>query len=301
MIKFCYLCSFLCSGKYLAESITELDVIDHQTLFTEIPDSFYGVPAHLYPLVITFRKFLIMLDGTLGDSYFLKFREVRELSHEKFGSSGSAFLQTLLTTKEVDFDKFSSFYWPHFNNQITKRLDSSRVFTEIISHIKGGMNFGETCNGNLTRDSYIQLSNSRVSTLTQENREMVYDIFQEYEKMKALNDEFDLADFVNDIHRRLKIVDYSGDQMDFVYIDEVQDLAMEQIAFVMTLYSLEIQHKLLREILVVIVKLLQKTAIMVAEWRVSMVEEAAYSVGETSCDLPGLLHHWRLLDCRSCT
>ncbi|MCL7030399.1 hypothetical protein MKW94_022295 [Papaver nudicaule] len=58
---------------------------------------------------------------------------------------------------------------------------------------------------------------------------MIYDIFLEYEKKKILNDEFDLADFVIDLHRRLKTGCYEGEEMDFVYIDEVQDLTMRQI------------------------------------------------------------------------
>ncbi|GJZ09515.1 UvrD-like helicase, ATP-binding domain, P-loop containing nucleoside triphosphate hydrolase [Tanacetum coccineum] len=48
--------------------------------------------------------------------------------------------------------------------------------------------------------------------------------------MKSERREFDLGDFVNDIHRRLKNGNYEGDQMDFVYIDEVQDLSMRQLS-----------------------------------------------------------------------
>ncbi|GJR00470.1 UvrD-like helicase, ATP-binding domain, P-loop containing nucleoside triphosphate hydrolase [Tanacetum coccineum] len=48
--------------------------------------------------------------------------------------------------------------------------------------------------------------------------------------MKTACGEFYLGDFVNDIHRRLKNGKYGGDQMDFVYIDEVQDLSMRQIS-----------------------------------------------------------------------
>ncbi|GJY16702.1 UvrD-like helicase, ATP-binding domain, P-loop containing nucleoside triphosphate hydrolase [Tanacetum coccineum] len=47
--------------------------------------------------------------------------------------------------------------------------------------------------------------------------------------MKTAREEFDLGDFVNDIHGRLKNGKYGGDQMDFVYIDEVQDLTQSVI------------------------------------------------------------------------
>ncbi|GKB20193.1 UvrD-like helicase, ATP-binding domain, P-loop containing nucleoside triphosphate hydrolase [Tanacetum coccineum] len=48
--------------------------------------------------------------------------------------------------------------------------------------------------------------------------------------MKAARGEFNLGDLVNDIHCRLKNGKYGGDQMDFVYINEVQDLSMRQIS-----------------------------------------------------------------------
>ena len=58
----------------------------------------------------------------------------------------------------------------------------------------------------------------------------MFTLIQAYEKMKSERGEFDLGDFVNDIHSRLKNGNYEGDIMDFVYIDEVQDLTMRQIS-----------------------------------------------------------------------
>lgn len=74
------------------------------------------------------------------------------------------------------------------------------------------------------------LAENRSSTIRKEKRENVYRLFQAYEKMKSERGEFDLGDFVNDIHGRLKNGNYEGDIMDFVYIDEVQDLTMRQIS-----------------------------------------------------------------------
>ncbi|XP_073153825.1 uncharacterized protein [Henckelia pumila] len=131
---------------------------------------------------------------------------------------------------EVTYDRFSSLYWPHFSSNLTKNLDPSRVFTEIMSHIKGGLQAGEACDGTRNRKDYVSLSESRVSTLSAEKREVIYDIYQVYEKMKMKRCEFDVSDFVNDIHLRLSKENLTGDKMDFVYIDEVQDLNMRQIA-----------------------------------------------------------------------
>ncbi|XP_021909691.1 uncharacterized protein LOC110823594 [Carica papaya] len=77
---------------------------------------------------------------------------------------------------------------------------------------------------------YVGLSEGRMCTLNSHKRELIYDIFLDYEKLKLENCEFDVADLVIDLHRRLKNGKYVGDMMDFVYIDEVQDLTMSQIA-----------------------------------------------------------------------
>ncbi|KAJ7942731.1 UvrD-like Helicase, ATP-binding domain, P-loop containing nucleoside triphosphate hydrolase [Quillaja saponaria] len=155
----------------------DMEDIDDATIqFKNIPDSFIDVSPNSYPLLITFHKFLMMLEWDFGT------------------------------------------------------LDSCRVFTEIISHIKGSPQTEETCDGKLSREDYVLLSESRASSLSRQMREKRYDIFQDYEKMKMKNGEFDLADLVIDLHRRLRLKKYKGLEMDFVYIDEVQDLTMSQIA-----------------------------------------------------------------------
>lgn len=224
------LCSFAYNGNLSSENssfdLEDMDDIDH---FRDIPDSFVDIPTSKYPLVVTFQKFLMMLDGTLGDSYFERFPEISHCSGENSRSSKSVSLQTFLRTKEVNFDRFSFLYWPHFNAQLTKNLDPSRVFTEIISHIKGGLHVGEF-ESKLSREQYVLMSDNRASTLCSKKREDIYSVFQDYEKMKMERGEFDLADFVMNLHLRLKNRRLEGDKMDFVYIDEVQDLTMRQIA-----------------------------------------------------------------------
>lgn len=196
--------------------------------FRDIPDSFVGIKEEKYPLIITFHKFLMMLDGTLGNSYFERFHDVRGSS--QYEGRRSVALQTFMRLHEVTYDRFRSLYWPHFNARLTKNLDPSRVYTEIMSHIKGGLQEGEEGDSKRSREDYVSLSDRRVSTLSADKREVIYDIFEDYEKMKLELGEFDLADFVIDIHLRLENENLLGDKMDFVYIDEVQDLTMRQIS-----------------------------------------------------------------------
>ncbi|KAL3835054.1 hypothetical protein ACJIZ3_009790 [Penstemon smallii] len=218
------------SGNFsTSNNFTEMDDIDEMAEFKDIPDTFVGIQQEKYPLIITFHKFIMMLDGTLGTSYFQRFCQIRDSSQVE--GRRSVALQTFIRKNEVTYDRFLSSYWPHFNAKMTKNLDPSRVFTEIMSHIKGGLQGEEaSCDSKLSKQDYVSLSDRRVSTLNAEKREVIYDIFQNYEKMKMELGEFDLADLVIDIHLRLKNDNLLGDKMDFVYIDEVQDLTMRQIA-----------------------------------------------------------------------
>jgi superfamily I DNA/RNA helicase len=225
-----FTCSSACSGNFSKGSNSiDIDDFDDATQFKDVPDTFLDVPPNSYPLVITFHNFLIMLDGTMGNSYFERFHEVRKHSHGKV-CGGSVTLQSFIRKKEVNYERFSSSYWPHFNTQLTKMLDSSRVFTEIISHIKGGPQAVEAGDGKLSHDEYVLLSEGRVSSLNKQKREIIYEVFQNYEKMKIENGDFDMADLVIDLHRRLRDERYEGDEIDFVYVDEVQDLTLSQIA-----------------------------------------------------------------------
>ncbi|XP_045797847.1 uncharacterized protein LOC123892041 [Trifolium pratense] len=191
-----------CFKRSLGEIGSTDEDIDHAK------DSFSDLPSNLYPLVITFRKFLLMLDSTLGNSYIRRFSDLK---------------------KEVNYERFESIYWPRFNSQLIKKLDSYLVFTEIMSHIKGGIKEADTCK--LSREDYCTLSESRTSSsLSMKTREMIYDIFQNYEKIKMQRGEFDMADIVIDLHHRLRTEKYKGDLMNFVFIDEVQDLTMAHIS-----------------------------------------------------------------------
>ncbi|KAE8790127.1 putative ATP-dependent helicase [Hordeum vulgare] len=204
------------------------DIIDDMEQSTEIPDNFCDLPCEHYPLAITYRKFLMMLDGTFQTSFFDIFYGELSSSTER-GYSKSRALQTLIELKEVTYEKFAASYWPHFNADLTKKFDASTVFTEIISHIKGGYQASRPSTGKLERPDYVMLSDKRFSSLNSEKRDRIYDIFLDYESMKCSAREFDLSDFVNSLHKCLVSEGYNGDMLDIVYVDEVQDLTMTQI------------------------------------------------------------------------
>ncbi|KAI3970371.1 hypothetical protein MKX01_024018 [Papaver californicum] len=166
-----YALPFISSGRASTEhNSIELPDIDDVVQYRDIPDSFREIPPESYPLVITFQKLLMMLDRITGNSYFDRFNDIRELSQSKIATSRSFALCALRRTKEVNYERFSSSYWPHFNCQMTKKLDSSMVFIEIISHIKGGLFAGRLPDDKLSREDYILLSEGRVSSLNTRRR-----------------------------------------------------------------------------------------------------------------------------------
>ncbi|PON39566.1 P-loop containing nucleoside triphosphate hydrolase [Parasponia andersonii] len=224
--------SYLRSGSHSAESnhIDEDDIDTEDSGFKNIPDSFRHIPVNSYPLVITYHKFLMMLDGTQSKSYFQRHLGMAEFSQGQMPVSRSNMLESFIRTKEVNYERFSSQYWPRFDSRLTKNLDPSYVYTQIISHIKGSLQAMETSDGKLTRENYVMLSKGCAASLRRKQRELIYDIFQSYEKLKLESGEFDMADVVNDLHCRLRHERYEGDEMHFVYVDEVQHLTMSQVA-----------------------------------------------------------------------
>ncbi|KAK3002990.1 hypothetical protein RJ639_019262 [Escallonia herrerae] len=221
----------VCGGSFSTDSDSmRMNEIDDAAQFTDIPDTFVDLSPKAYPLIITFRKFLLMLDGTVGTSYFERFRDVRQTCQGIPSTSKSVILEAFIRNNEVNYDRFCSSYWPHFNMRLTKILDPSNVFTEIMSVIKGGLRTGDSHDGRLCQHDYVAISEDRGSTLSMQKREVVYEIFLEYEKKKVECGDFDIADLVIDLHKRFKDEVYVGDEMDFVYIDEVQDLSMRQIS-----------------------------------------------------------------------
>ncbi|GJY12773.1 UvrD-like helicase, ATP-binding domain, P-loop containing nucleoside triphosphate hydrolase [Tanacetum coccineum] len=57
-------------------NLDDTDVITSE--LNDIPDTLTNIPVKSYPLIITFQKFLMMLDGTLGNSFFNRFFEAGE-------------------------------------------------------------------------------------------------------------------------------------------------------------------------------------------------------------------------------
>ncbi|XP_038977123.1 uncharacterized protein LOC120107765 [Phoenix dactylifera] len=204
-------------------------VSENLSRFSEIPNSFMEISESHFPLVISLHKFLIILDGSMKNSFFDKFSDVKAITGGKRTVMSHVLCQ-LITVKEIDYDHFVSSYWPRFDKNLTRKLEPSLVFSEIIYCIKGGMGTGRTSiYKNMDEDEYTALSENRRSSVSKDKRKMIYKIFMSYEKEKEKCEEYDISDLVNDLHFRLFVYRYEGRKMDYLYVDEVQDFTMKQI------------------------------------------------------------------------
>ncbi|KAL1686634.1 hypothetical protein GGG16DRAFT_117700 [Schizophyllum commune] len=122
----------------------------------------------------------------------------------------------------VTYELFLTAYWPHFSQKLTKGLDPSLVFSEIMGVIKGSEEASLVAGRCLDRQTYEDLSVRRQSTFAN-RRGLIYDIFLQYTKEKASRNDYDAADRTYNILRIFQEYGIQGKKIDYLYVDEVQD------------------------------------------------------------------------------
>ncbi len=173
------------------------------------------------PLITTFHQLLKMIDLCLSKPF-------QSTQSGKYGQL-------------IDFNSFTYFYFPRLGD-VTQggkfTIDAAGLYKEIISVIKGSMAAVKEGNsGAMSRQSYIALSEKRVSGLSADERGNLYSLFEVYEGLKARADTFDydMADFVYYVYSELSFQSASKPfplavSCQAVFVDEVQDLTMLQLA-----------------------------------------------------------------------
>lgn len=192
---------------------TEGGILNDSTEMS-LPRTFQHCLPQDFPLIVTYLSFLRMLDASLDKPFF----------------TGSADNNP---SKEVDFMRFSTHYFPHFSAEVSKLGDAALIYTEIMSHIKGSTAALHTDGGCLSAEAYSALAKGRSSTLDHAQRAVVYEAFLKYEKLKAQMhpEDFDVLDVVYHVYRTLSADPraFRGELMTTVSVDEVQDLVPAQI------------------------------------------------------------------------
>eukprot|EP01105_Mastigella_eilhardi_P017388 TRINITY_DN399_c0_g3_i1.p1 TRINITY_DN399_c0_g3~~TRINITY_DN399_c0_g3_i1.p1 ORF type:complete len:1268 (+),score=390.50 TRINITY_DN399_c0_g3_i1:4126-7929(+) len=257
------------------DSSQPLDEIEQDVALGEVPDAFTQLTDKHFPLFLTYRKLLNMLDASLekpfhraqgrgpltgynnswsteagADSCKLACETAaatdRSWDDLMFSITGTAEasckskavataeenkLRRAFQTHEVDYVRFERDYWPHMNQKLAGDLDAARLWVEIQSEIKGNvleiLPEGPPC---LTNVQYSDVCKRRHSTVF--NPDKVYVLFRQYETAKSRNCQWDMADFALHVYRSLRArpVQLSGARVDYVYVDEVQDCTVSQLA-----------------------------------------------------------------------
>ncbi|GJE94233.1 hypothetical protein PsYK624_104010 [Phanerochaete sordida] len=121
----------------------------------------------------------------------------------------------------LSYQTFVSSYWKKFPEQLAKGLEPLSIYAEFIGLIKGSEAAVRHPDGVLDRQTYCNLSHRAASFAGR--RDDVYSLFEHYVKAKATAGQADDADRAQAVIHNLKQYGVPGQQVDFIYVDEVQD------------------------------------------------------------------------------
>lgn len=164
----------------------------------------------MYPLVCTFDQFLGLIENTIR------------------AFSRSVILPVDERPKQlVDFEVFSTVYWPRLPSRVTKKLPVALVFAEIMGVIKGSTASRKLLSP-LSRNEYLQRSSRLAPSFTLDSdRSALYDFYEAYESYKERHSGFDYVDRVvyvlKEIRKDEQLREILSQAFGGIFIDEVQD------------------------------------------------------------------------------
>lgn len=179
-----------------------------------------------FPLFLTFRDFVRRLNLTLSmgfnDAFGRESPLLENTAHDEiFGAlSLRQSSQDPFFAREVKFEEFDVQYFAHFNQAVTKKFDSFFVWNEIQAVIKGSM-WAVLNRRSMSKEDYIALASKRSSHINFDERNLIYGVYQMYEKRKEQRNEFDLHDMCLFVYTRLYDSGYQGSMVHYLSVDEV--------------------------------------------------------------------------------
>ncbi|CAJ0757014.1 5561_t:CDS:10, partial [Entrophospora sp. SA101] len=179
--------------------------LEEEDMQDDIPNSFHQLTDVHFPLIITYKKFIKMLQGTY---HFIS--SVSDASWRNF----------------VDYKLFVDKYCTNYY-----RNKSGLIFSEF-SIIKGSNPEGK----HLSREEYREISIRKYPAFCY-NRDEIYDLFQQYEKKKSHYSDYDSIDMAIAILRCAKKEPLGGLHIHELYIDECQDNNMVDLSLILKLFE----------------------------------------------------------------
>ncbi|EPQ61193.1 hypothetical protein GLOTRDRAFT_135727 [Gloeophyllum trabeum ATCC 11539] len=186
---------------------------------SDLPKRFSLLGDDHFPLFLSFDQLCRMLEEDVGS--FLPAPINEDRGRASAGRRKSLSIQTRNTP--VTYEVFLESYWPHLPAFLTKGLDPSLVFSEIMGVIKGSEHTLHQSASCLDRQSYLSLSRRCHSTFASQ-RDRVYRLFESYQKRRQERRQTDTVDRTHHLLRSLGQNELLlAQQVDFLYVDEVQD------------------------------------------------------------------------------
>eukprot|EP00929_Paragymnodinium_shiwhaense_P085414 TRINITY_DN4581_c0_g1_i1.p1 TRINITY_DN4581_c0_g1~~TRINITY_DN4581_c0_g1_i1.p1 ORF type:complete len:2414 (+),score=560.66 TRINITY_DN4581_c0_g1_i1:50-7291(+) len=195
-----------------------------------LPDDMQN--AKEFPLFLTYRKLLIMIDGCTRQPFFPR-RPGGALDTSKVQMAVDT-LDPLSSVKskgmvEVDFNVFRKRFWPKLQAKVPHNCDPSLVWREFQSHIKGSCQVLNTAAGHLSLQDYCDMA-TKVSSGFDGCREQIYNAFKAYEEQRKDSLMWDRMDACFHVVKTLKSDNYRGPPIHSIAVDEVQDLSQLELS-----------------------------------------------------------------------
>ncbi|KAG2432292.1 hypothetical protein HYH02_013015 [Chlamydomonas schloesseri] len=135
--------------------------------------------------------------------------------------------------REVTYQHFVSAMWPSITTPEQRaQVAPGRVYQEIVSYIKGSAEAISSPDGHLSREQYMALGRKRAANFSAEMRgDVVWPIFEKYERLKRQEWRYDMLDLVGHIYREMTTTPggYAGTPVHALYRDEVQDFTQGEL------------------------------------------------------------------------
>ena len=212
-----------------------------------------------YPIFANFRKIMFMIDGSLTFQFFSRHNLMNyegDYDTEYFYSKDYLYdvnkysnnenykyinffyrspnFKNVVQLQESNENTFITFY----KNFLSKRktiplaqtlfalnLNPLEIYAQLISIIKGSYSSHLYMNNCISKEDY-KAKGRKITDLP--NLEEIYDICMIYEDYKK-DKYFDIQDLVNFLIRQVKLEFKDVKLIDYLFIDEIQDLSVSQI------------------------------------------------------------------------
>ncbi|KAJ8084867.1 hypothetical protein PM082_003644 [Marasmius tenuissimus] len=190
---------------------------DIKDWYKDLPSKFSQLEDRHFPLFVTYSTLCSMLEADMTE------KSLETSALMKGGADTVARIGSIShSSAAVDFDCFVKKYWPSLPEPLTKRIDPSLAFSELIGVIKGSEETLMCQPHLLPPEAYAKKSEGRHATFAAHGGQ-IYALYEAYAKKKKQAGARDVADRTHILLDYLNSHGVPGRKIDQLYVDEVQD------------------------------------------------------------------------------